>query len=79
MKTLRQLFNVVAISVVAMFAFASCTTDNTGSESTFVPFDITYSTGEAEWNEIDPEALILNKLGVGATGTVPYLEVTSST
>ena len=78
MKTLRKLFNLVAAFAVAMFAFA-CTTSQTNDESTFVPFDIDYSTGEAQWDAADQsQELVLNKLGVGTTGTVPYLEVNSS-
>ncbi|MBQ9137793.1 MAG: BACON domain-containing protein [Alistipes sp.] len=79
MKTLRKLFNVVAMLAVAMFAFAACTIDDTRDESVFVPFDIDFSTGEAEWDSTNQsEELVLNKLGVGTTGTVPYLEVNSS-
>ena len=62
-----------------MFAFAACTTNQTSDESVFVPFDINYSTGEAQWDAADQsQELVLNKLGVGTTGTVPYLEVNSS-
>ena len=81
MKTLRKLFNKLAACAVALLALASCvnnqTTDN---QSAFVPFGIDFSTGEAQWdvNDQDQE-LVLNKLGVGTTGTVPYLEVSSST
>ena len=79
MKTLRKLFNLVAAFAVAMFAFAACTTNQTSDESVFVPFDINYSTGEAQWDAADQsQELVLNKLGVGTTGTVPYLEVNSS-
>lgn len=65
--------------MVAMFSFAftSCSTDNT-DKPVHVPFSIEYSTGDAQWSEIDPEAFVLNKLGVGTTGTIPYLIVTSS-
>lgn len=79
MKTLRKLFNLVATFAVAMFVLASCTTDNTRDESVFVPFDIDFSTGEALWDTTNQgDELVLNKLGVGTTGTVPYLEVKSS-
>ncbi|MBQ2424859.1 MAG: BACON domain-containing protein, partial [Alistipes sp.] len=79
MKTLRKLFNLVATLAVAMFVFAACTTSQTNDQSTFVPFDIDYSTGEAQWDVADQsQELVLNKLGVGTTGTVPYLEVNSS-
>ncbi|MBQ7951653.1 MAG: BACON domain-containing protein [Alistipes sp.] len=79
MKTLRKLFNLVAILVVALFAFAACVTNQTDDDVVFVPFDISYSTGEAQWDaDNQNQELVLNKLGVGATGTVPYLEVSSS-
>ena len=79
MKTLRKLFNLVAILVVAVFAFAACVTNPTDDDVVFVPFDISYSTGEAQWDaDNQNQELVLNKLGVGATGTVPYLEVSSS-
>ena len=79
MKTLRKLFNLVAILVVAVFAFAACVTNQTDDDVVFVPFDISYSTGEAQWDaDNQNQELVLNKLGVGATGTVPYLEVSSS-
>ena len=50
MKTLRKLFNLVAILVVAVFAFAACVTNQTNDDVVFVPFDISYSTGEAQWD-----------------------------
>ena len=78
MKTLRKLFNLVATLAFALFAIA-CINTNTNDESTFVPFDIDFSTGEAEWDATDQnQELVLNKLGVGTTGTVPYLVVNSS-
>jgi hypothetical protein len=78
MKTLRKLFNLVATLAFALFAIA-CINTNTTDESTFVPFDIDFSTGEAEWDATDQnQELVLNKLGVGTTGTVPYLVVNSS-
>ena len=81
MKTLKQLFSVVAICFALVIGFASCNTDPKGTDdgANVVPFSITYSTGEAVWSETDPQPLVLNKLGVGTTGTVPYLEVSSST
>ncbi len=80
MKTFRKLFNLVAAFAVAMFVMASCTTNTTeDSNAAFVPFDIDFSTGEAQWDVADQsQELVLNKLGVGTTGTVPYLEVNSS-
>ena len=75
MKTLRKLFNLVATLAFALFAIA-CINTNPSDESTFVPFDIDFSTGEAEWDATDQnQELVLNKLGVGTTGTVPYLVV----
>lgn len=81
MKTLKQLFSVVAICFTLVIGFASCNRDPQGTDdgANVVPFSITYSTGEAVWSETDPQPLVLNKLGVGTTGTVPYLEVSSST
>ena len=79
MKTLRNLFNLVATIVAALFVLASCTTNQTDDNAVFVPFDINYSTGEAQWDvDSQDKELVLNKLGVGTTGTVPYLEVHSS-
>lgn len=79
MKTLRKLFNQVVAFALAVLLFASCINTNTDNSSTFVPFDINYSTGEAQWEVTDQDnELVLNKLGVGTTGTVPYLEVNSS-
>ena len=80
MKTLKQIFSVVAICFAAVFVFTACVENTTGGDgATVVPFNITYSTGEAVWSETNPQPLVLNKLGVGTTGTVPYLEVSSST
>ncbi|MBQ5752662.1 MAG: hypothetical protein IIV91_00435 [Alistipes sp.] len=79
MKTLKQLFSVVVICIAAVISFSACVTETTDDNANFVPFNITYSTGEAVWSETNPEPLVLNKLGVGTTGTVPYLEVSSST
>lgn len=79
MKTLRKLFNLVVMSAIALFAVVACINTQTDDDYVFVPFDIDYSTGEAQWSVENPEQeLVLNKLGVGVTGTVPYLEVSSS-
>ena len=81
MKTLKQFFSVVALCVAGMFAFASCTVGPEVTESApVVPFSITYSTGQAVWDEANPggSEFVLNKLGVGTTGTQAFLEVTSS-
>lgn len=78
MKTLRKLFNLVAASAMALSVVA-CVEAPTNDDNVFVPFDIDYSTGEAQWStDNQSEELVLNKLGVGVTGTVPYLEVSSS-
>ena len=82
MKTLKQLFGLLAILAAVLFVGVSCSNDNANDEKTVVPFDIEFSTGEAVWDEMNPSSaqstLVLNKLGVGTTGTVPYLEVSSS-
>lgn len=79
MKTFRKLLNLVVVSAMALFVMASCINHTTDDGATFVPFDIEFSTGEAQWDvDSQDEELVLNKLGVGATGTVPYLEVHSS-
>ena len=73
MKTLRKLFNLVAASAMALSVVA-CVDTQTKDDNVFVPFDIDYSTGEAQWStDNQSEELVLNKLGVGVTGTVPYL------
>lgn len=82
MKTFKQFFRYAALAVVAIFASTACTTDTTdGFDWLDQPFafDISYSTGEAVWDEENPETLVLNKLGIGMTGTVPYLKVKSNT
>ncbi len=59
----------------------SCTTDSVvDNYKTKEPtsITITYSTGGAKWDAVNPETLELNKLGVGSTGSVPYLIVTSN-
>lgn len=80
MKTFRKLFNLVIASAIALFAVVACIDQGrTDDNGTFVPFDIDYSTGEAQWSvDSQEQELVLNKLGVGVTGTVPYLEVSSS-
>ena len=82
MKTLKQIFSVVALCVAVVFAFASCTVgpDSSKENAPVVPFSISYSTGSAVWDEANPEGseFVLNKLGVGTTGTQAFLEVTSS-
>ena len=82
MKTLKQFFSVVALCVAGVFAFASCTVgpDSGKENAPVVPFSISYSTGSAVWDEANPEGseFVLNKLGVGTTGTQAFLEVTSS-
>lgn len=82
MKTFKHFFRYAALAVVAMFATVACTTDETdGFDWLDQPFafDISYSTGEAVWDAENPETLVLNKLGIGMTGTVPYLKVKSNT
>lgn len=82
MKTFKHFFRYAALAVVAMFATVACTTNETdGFDWLDQPFafDLSYSTGEAVWSEDKPEALVLNKLGIGMTGTVPYLKVKSNT
>ncbi len=82
MKTFKHLFRYAALAVGALFASVACTNDVTdGFDWLDQPFafDISYSTGEAVWDESKPEPLVLNKLGVGMTGTVPYLKVKSNT
>lgn len=64
---------------VALFATTSCTNSGTSDGGKDLQFSIAYSTGEATWSETNPETLVLNKLGVGTTGTIPYLIVTSNT
>lgn len=80
MKTLKHFISFVATAVFAISACVSCTTDNTSPvKDTSFLFDIEYSTGEAIWTEENPQELVLNKLGVGTTGTIPYLIVKSNT
>ena len=82
MKTFKHFFRYAALAVVAMFATVACSTDDTeGFDWLDQPFafDISYSTGEAVWDKDKPETLVLNKLGIGMTGTVPYLKIKSNT
>ena len=82
MKTFKHFFRYAALAVVALFATVACSTDETEGfnwlDQPFA-FDISYSTGEAVWDEDKPETLVLNKLGIGMTGTVPYLKIKSNT
>lgn len=81
MKTFKQFLRCAFIAVVVMLGFNACQKEvepYNWLEQPFA-FDISYSTGEAKWNTENPEELILNKLGVGMTGTVPYLKVKSNT
>ena len=69
------------VAVLGVLGFVACSKDvepYNWLEQPFA-FDISYSTGEAKWDASKPEKLILNKLGVGMTGTVPYLKVKSNT
>lgn len=80
MKTFKNIISFVAAVVFAISALTSCSTDSTSPvEDTSFLFKIAYSTGEAVWTEDDPQELVLNKLGVGTTGTIPFLIVNSNT
>ena len=53
MKTFKHFFRYAALAVVAIFASTACTTDTTeGFDWLDQPFafDISYSTGEADWD-----------------------------
>lgn len=76
MKTLKQFFSFVMIATAVLFAFASCT--HSPEELVQTEISIQYNTGEATWSPTDPQTLELNKRGVSATGSVPYLIVTSN-
>ena len=64
------------IATAVLFAFASCT--HSPEELVQTEISIQYNTGEATWSPTDPQTLELNKRGVSATGSVPYLIVTSN-
>lgn len=82
MKTFKQFLRCAFVAVIAVLGLNACSKDDVKPydwlDQPFA-FDITYSTGEAKWDKEKPETLILNKLGVGMTGTVPYLKVKSNT
>ena len=82
MKTFKQFLRCAFVAVVVMLGFSACSKDDVEPYNWLdqpFTFNISYSTGEAKWNPTNPETLVLNKLGVGMTGTVPYLKVQSNT
>ena len=81
MKTFKQFLRCAVVAVLGVLGFVACQKNVEPYDWNNQPFafDISYSTGEAKWDASKPEKLILNKLGVGMTGTVPYLKVKSNT